>query len=317
MTAAPQHEPVMLPEIVEALAVRPGGRYVDATLGLGGHSSAIVAAAQPGGRLLGIDRDPNAIRVAGERLSSYGDAVVIARGEFADIAPICDEHGFRPVDGILFDLGVSSMQLDMPGRGFSFMRDEPLDMRMDPEGGMTAADIVNSYDEARLAALIWEYGEERNSRRIARAIVARRPLHTTASLANLVEGVARHAPGGRGTERIHPATRTFQALRIAVNGEIEQIERALVDAEGLLGPGGRIAVISFHSLEDRAVKTFFRDRARDCICPPRQPVCTCDHRATLREISRKVTRPTDDEVALNPRARSARLRVAENIKAAA
>ncbi len=317
MTAAPQHEPVMLPEIVEALAVRPGGRYVDATLGLGGHSSAIVAAAQPGGRLLGIDRDPNAIRIAGERLSSYGDAVVIARGEFADIAPICDEHGFHPVDGILFDLGVSSMQLDMPGRGFSFMRDEPLDMRMDPEGGMTAADIVNSYDEARLAALIWEYGEERNSRRIARAIVARRPLHTTAALANLVEGVARHAPGGRGAERIHPATRTFQALRIAVNGEIEQIERALVDAEGLLGPGGRIAVISFHSLEDRAVKTFFRDRARDCICPPRQPVCTCDHRATLREISRKVTRPTDDEVARNPRARSARLRVAENIKAAA
>ena len=313
MTAAPQHEPVMLPEIVEALAVRPGGRYVDATLGLGGHSSAIVAAAQPGGRLLGIDRDPNAIRIAGERLSSYGDAVVIARGEFADIAPICDEHGFHPVDGILFDLGVSSMQLDMPGRGFSFMRDEPLDMRMDPEGGMTAADIVNSYDEARLAALIWEYGEERNSRRIARAIVARRPLHTTAALANLVEGVARHAPGGRGAERIHPATRTFQALRIAVNGEIEQIERALVDAEGLLGPGGRIAVISFHSLEDRAVKTFFRDRARDCVCPPRQPVCTCDHRATLREISRKVTRPTDDEVARNPRSRSARLRVAESI----
>ncbi len=322
MTAAPQHEPVMLHEIVEALGVHPGGRYVDATLGLGGHSSAIAAAAQPGGRLLGIDRDPNAIRIASERLSSYGDAVVIARGEFADIASICDEHGFRLVDGILFDLGVSSMQLDMPGRGFSFMRDEPLDMRMDPEGGMTAADIVNTYDEARLAALIWEYGEERNSRRIARAIVARRPLHTTSALANLVEGVARHAPGGRsgggrGPERIHPATRTFQALRIAVNGEIEQIERALVDAEGLLRPSGRIAVISFHSLEDRAVKTFFRDRARDCICPPRQPVCTCDHRATLREISRKITRPTDAEVARNPRARSARLRVAEHIGQAA
>ena len=317
MTAAPQHEPVMLPEIVEALAVRPGGRYVDATLGLGGHSSAIIEAAQPGGRLLGIDRDPEAVRIAGERLSIYGDAVVIARGEFAEIAPICDAHGFRPVDGILFDLGVSSMQLDTPGRGFSFMRDEPLDMRMDPEGGMTAADIVNTYDEGRLAALIWEYGEERHSRRIARAIIARRPLRTTAALANLVEGVARRASGGRPGERIHPATRTFQALRIAVNGEIEQIERALVDAEGLLGPGGRIAVISFHSLEDRAVKTFFRDRARDCVCPPRQPVCTCDHRATLREISRKVTRPTDDEVARNPRARSARLRVAESIKAAA
>ena len=316
MTAAPQHEPVMLPEIVEALAVRPGGRYVDATLGLGGHSAAIIQAAQPGGRLLGIDRDPNAIRFASERLAPYGDGVVIARGEFADIAEICDAHGFRPVDGILFDLGVSSVQLDMAGRGCSFRREETLDLRMDPEGGITAADIVNTYDEARLAALIWEYGEERHSRRIARAIVARRPLHTTTALANLVEGVARHARG-HSAERIHPATRTFQALRIAVNGEIEQIERALVDAEGLLGPGGRIAVISFHSLEDRAVKTFFRDRARDCICPPRQPVCTCDHRATLREISRKVSRPTDDEVARNPRARSARLRVAEHLQAAA
>ena len=313
MTAAPQHEPVMLHEVVEALAVRPGGRYVDATLGLGGHSSAILEAAQPAGRLLGIDRDPNAIAFATERLERFGDAVVVARGEFADIAPICDAHGFRPVDGILFDLGVSSMQLDMPGRGFSFMRDEPLDMRMDPEGGMTAADIVNTYDEARLAALIWEYGEERNSRRIARAIIARRPLHTTAALANLVEGVSRRSPGGRGAERIHPATRTFQALRIAVNGEIEQIERALVDAEALLAPAGRMVVISFHSLEDRAVKTFFRDRARDCVCPPRQPVCTCDHRATLREISRKVSRPTEDETARNPRARSARLRAAESI----
>lgn len=317
MTAAPQHEPVMLHEVVDALAVRPGGRYVDATLGLGGHSSAIIEAAQPGGRLLGIDRDPNAVRIASECLAPYGDAVVIARGEFADIAPICDAHGFRPVDGILFDLGVSSMQLDMPGRGFSFMRDEPLDMRMDPEAGLTAADIVNTYDEARLAALIWEYGEERNSRRIARAILAQRPLHTTGALARIVEGVSHRSPGGRGHERIHPATRTFQALRIAVNGELEQIERALVDAEGLLGPGGRIAVISFHSLEDRAVKTFFRDRARDCICPPRQPVCTCDHRATLREISRKIARPTEAEVARNPRARSARLRVAEHIGQAA
>ena len=313
MTAAPQHEPVMLREVVDALAVRPGGRYVDATLGLGGHSSAILAAAQPGGHLFGIDRDPNAIAIASQRLALYGDTVIVARGEFADVARICDAHGFRPVDGILFDLGVSSMQLDAPGRGFSFMRDEPLDMRMDPDGGMTAADIVNTYDEARLAALIWEYGEERNSRRIARAIVARRPLHTTGALANLVGGVARRSPGGRSGDRIHPATRTFQALRIAVNGEIEQIERALVEAEGLLGPAGRIVVISFHSLEDRAVKTFFRDRARDCICPPRQPVCTCDHRATLREISRKVSRPTKDEVSRNPRARSARLRAAEYI----
>lgn len=310
MTAAPQHEPVMLREAVEALSARPGGRYVDATVGLGGHAAAILEAAQPGGRLLGIDRDPHALAAAAQRLAPYGDAVVLARGAFADIASLCAGHGFVPVDGVLFDLGVSSLQLEQAGRGFSFRRDEPLDMRMDPDGPTTAAEIVNNYDEASLAALIWEYGEERQSRRIARAIVAQRPLHTTAALARAVEGATGRARG----DRIHPATRTFQALRIAVNGEIEQIEQALVAAETLLaGPGARIVVISFHSLEDRAVKAFFRERGRDCICPPRQPVCTCDHRATLRELSRRVRRPGEAEVARNPRARSARLRVAESV----
>jgi len=315
MTAfAPRHEPVMLREAVDGLAVRPGGRYVDATVGLGGHAAATIAAAQPGGRLLGIDRDPNALAIAGERLAPFGDAVILVRGAFEDIAAICASHGFAPVDGILFDLGVSSLQLEQAGRGFSFQRDEPLDMRMDPDAEVTAAEIVNEYDERRLAALIYEYGEEPRSRRIARAIVARRPILTTGALASAIEqAVGRHgAPGRRHT--LHPATLTFQALRIAVNRELEQLDTALSAAHGLLaGAGARLVVISFHSLEDRRVKEFFRLHSRDCICPPRQPVCTCDHRATLREVTRKPLRPSDAEVARNPRARSARLRVAESI----
>ena len=309
----PRHEPVMLHEVVDALAVRPGGRYVDATVGLGGHARAIIEAAQPGGRLLGIDRDPQALAIATERLAPYGDTVVLARGEFADVARICAERGFTPVDGILIDAGVSSFQLDTPGRGFSFRRDEPLDMRMDPDGPITAADIVNTSDEFDLAAIIFEYGEERRSRRIAREIVARRPLRTTTDLARAVEA----AVGRRGQDRIHPATLTFQALRIAVNGELDQIEAALEAAHGLLAPGGRFAVISFHSLEDRMVKQFIREHTRDCICPPKQPICTCDHRATLRDVVRGGRTASDDEVARNPRARSARLRAAERLAEAA
>lgn len=309
----PRHEPVMLHEVVEALAVRPGGRYVDATVGLGGHARAIVEAAQPGGRLLGIDRDPQALVIATERLAPYGDAVVLARGEFAEVARICEERGFTPIDGILIDAGVSSLQLDTEGRGFSFRRDEPLDMRMDPDGPTTAADLVNSTSEHDLAGIIFEYGEERRSRRIAHAIVERRPLRTTGDLARAVEA----AVGRRPQARIHPATLTFQALRIAVNGELDQLERALDAAHDLLAPGGRLAVISFHSLEDRMVKQFIREHARDCICPPKQPICTCDHRATLRDVVRGGRTASDDEVARNPRARSARLRAAERLAEAA
>ncbi|RJQ07992.1 MAG: 16S rRNA (cytosine(1402)-N(4))-methyltransferase RsmH [Dehalococcoidia bacterium] len=309
----PRHEPVMLHEVVEALAVRPGGRYVDATVGLGGHARAIIEAAQPGGQLLGIDRDPQALAIATERLMSYGDAVVLVRGEFAEVARICTERGFTPVDGVLIDAGVSSFQLDTPGRGFSFRRDEPLDMRMDPDGPVTAADIVNTSDETDLAAIIFEYGEERRSRRIAREIVARRPLRTTSDLARAVEA----AVGRRGQDRIHPATLTFQALRIAVNNELDQLESALEAAHTLLTPGGRLAVISFHSLEDRMVKQFIREHTRDCICPPRQPVCTCAHRATLRDAAKGGRTASDDEIARNPRARSARLRAAERLEKAA
>ncbi len=309
----PRHEPVMLREALEGLAVHPGGRFIDATAGLGGHSAAIIEAALPQGRLLSIDRDPNAILVASQRLGAYGDAVVLARGEFADIGTIAADHGFAHadgVDGILFDIGVSSLQLEQPGRGFSFQRDEPLDMRMDPDAETTAADLVNRTDEQSLASIIYEYGEEKRSRRIARAIVGRRPIRTTRELVAAIEAAV-----GRGRARdIHPATLTFQALRIAVNEELQQLDVALEAARQLLrNPGGRLVVISFHSLEDRRVKEFFRLHAKDCICPPRQPVCTCDHRATLREITRRPLRASLDEVTANPRARSARLRVAERL----
>lgn len=310
MTASARHESVMLHEAVEALAVRPGGRYVDATVGLGGHAAAILAAAQPGGRLLGIDADPQALAAARERLAPFGEAVVLVHANFRAIAEVCTARGFVPVDGVLFDLGVSSLQLETPGRGFSFQRDEALDMRMDPGGPVTAADIVNRTDEARLAALIWEYGEERRSRQIARAIVAARPLRTTGALVNAIEQAVGR---GRG-RRIHPATLTFQALRIAVNRELDFLVDSLEAARGLLaGVGSRLVVIAFHSLEDRLVKEYMRKESSACICPPRTPVCVCGHVATLRLVGRSARRPGPAEVARNPRARSARMRVAEAI----
>ena len=309
----PRHEPVMLREALEGLDVRPGGTYVDATAGLGGHSAAIAEAATRDGapgRLLSIDRDPEAVALTRQRLAPFGDGATVVHSPFADLGEVCEAHGFADIDGILFDVGVSSMQLDQPGRGFSFQRDETLDMRMDPGRERSAADIVNGATETELATIIYEYGEEHRSRRIARAIAERRPIRTTAELVAAIEAAV-----GRGRARdIHPATLTFQALRIAVNAELEQLDEALEAARSLLRvPGGRLVVISFHSLEDRLVKTFFRLHARDCICPPRQPVCTCDHRATLREVTRRPLRPSPDEVSRNPRARSARLRVAERI----
>ncbi len=304
-----QHEPVMVAESLEGLAVRPGGRYIDATAGLGGHAEAVLEAAQPGGSLLGIDVDPQALAAAGERLARFGSAVLLVRGHYRDLAAIAVEHGFERVEGVLFDLGVSSLQLAAPGRGFSFQRDEPLDMRMDPGAELTAAVIVNEYGEGELAELLRRFGEEPRSRAIARAIVAARPLHTTGELAGAVARVA-----GRGRERrtINPATLTFQALRIAVNQELEFLADALTAACDLLdGAGARLVVISFHSLEDRIVKDFLRRESQDCLCPPRSPGCVCGHTATLRLVNRRVRRPSVAEVARNPRARSARLRVAE------
>jgi 16S rRNA (cytosine1402-N4)-methyltransferase len=301
----------MLDEALAGLVVRPGGRYVDATTGLGGHTERIAEASAPDGRVLAIDRDPGALDLARERLARFGNRVIFARGDFAAIAELCAEHGFAPVDGVLIDAGVSSYQLESAGRGFSFQLDEPLDMRMDPQGPVTAADVVNDYDEERLAAVIYRYGEEPRSRRVARAIVERRPITSTAGLREAIEAAL-----GRGRGRIHPATQTFQAIRIEVNDEIEQLRAALVGAETVLRrPGGRLVVISFHSLEDREVKQYIATQSRDCICPPRQPVCTCGHVASLRPAPRQVLRPSEDEVTRNPRARSARMRVAEALAA--
>ena len=311
---APRHDPVMVTEVLDGLDVRPGGRYIDATVGLGGHAEAILGAAQPDGALLGIDLDPSALAIAGERLAAFGDAAVLVRGHHSEIADIAHERGFEQVSGVLFDLGVSSLQLDAPGRGFSFQRDEPLDMRMDPDAELTVAIIVNEYEEAELADIIRRYGEERRARAIARAIVARRPLRTTGDLVRAVEQAV-----GRGRERHHhPATLTFQALRIAVNQEVDFLGDTLSAACSLLGGAGtRIAVLAFHSLEDRVVKEHFRRESAECICPPRTPICICGHVATLRRVTKRVRKPGADEVARNPRARSARLRVAEALGRAA
>jgi 16S rRNA (cytosine1402-N4)-methyltransferase len=302
------HIPVLFQAALDGLKVRPGGRYIDATVGGGGHAAGILAAMSPDGRLLGLDQDPAAIETARTHLSAYAGRVVLVHSSFTHLAEVAEAYSFVPADGVLFDLGLSSFQLADPTRGFAFMADGPLDMRFDPtKGGLTAATLVNRLSPEEMAALLYRYGEERHARRIAEAIVAARPLHTTKELTSVVEQVAER----RG--RIHPATRTFQALRIAVNEEMDALEAALPQAVEILAVGGRLAVISFHSLEDRVVKRFLRRESRDCICPPELPICTCDHRATVRLITRKPIRPVADEIAANPRARSARLRVAERM----
>ncbi len=305
------HAPVMVREVLAALNVRPGGRYVDGTVGGGGHALAIMEAATPGGSLLGIDRDPRALEAARRRLEPFGEDARLVQGDFAEMGRICREFAFAPVHGVLLDLGMSSLQLEEAERGFSFQREGPLDMRFDSRQELTAAEIVNEYAEGALADVLWRYGEESQARRIARRIVERRPLHTTIELAKVVE----EAVGGRARRQSHPATRTFQALRIVVNQELLSLDAALPQAYGLLGDLGRLAVLSYHSLEDRLVKAFIRRESRDCLCPPRQPVCTCDHKAGLRAVSRGAVRPSPDEVTQNPRSRSARLRVAERLPA--
>ena len=304
-----EHVPVMIREVLNALSVRPGGRYVDGTVGGGGHALAIMEAASPGGALLGIDKDPEALAAARKRLASYARDVRLVEGDYAEMERICQEHHFAPVHGILLDLGLSSLQLEAAERGFSFQREGPLDMRFSPKQKRTAADIVNHSSEADLAGLLRRYGEETRAKRIARRIVQRRPLKTTTELAKVVE----EAVGGRARRQSHPATRTFQALRIAVNQELLSLDAVLPQACGLLGDLGRLAVLSYHSLEDRLVKEFVRRESRDCVCPPRQPACTCNHKACLRPISRGAVRPSPDEAAVNPRSRSARLRVAERL----
>lgn len=301
------HEPVLLAEVLEVLAPRPGGQYVDATLGLGGHAVALLRASAPGGRVLGIDRDSAVLQEAVRRLRYAGERLAPVVGNFADMGRLARERGFMPVDGVLMDLGASSPQLDDPARGFSFQQSGPLDMRMGKDSELTAADIVNSWPEEEIRRVLWEYGEERYARRIARAICETRPIADTGALADLVVRVV-----GR-RDRIHPATRTFQALRIAVNDELGALERALPQALDLLAVGGRLAVIAFHSLEDRIVKQFLRREASDCICPPRLPACVCGHHARVRILTKKPISASPEEVARNPRSRSAKLRAAVRI----
>ncbi len=303
------HIPVLLSAVLDGLRVAnyPDGQFIDATLGLGGHTQALLAATHTA-RVLGFDRDPQALSVAREHLARFGDRVLTVHASYDQIGTLAPAAGFQVVDGILFDLGLSSLQLDDGTRGFAFRTDAPLDMRFDPTSdGPTAADLVNSLPESELADILYEYGDEPASRRIARAIAAARPLQTTTTLA---EVIARAAPSPR-RHKIHPATRSFQALRIVVNDELGALERTLPTAIDLLKPGGRLAVISFHSLEDRIVKQFMKREATHCLCPPHQPICTCGHRASIELITRKPIEADEIEISDNPRSRSARLRIAQ------
>ena len=299
------HLPVLYKTIITALQPKSPGCYIDGTLGAGGHAAGILTESAPDGQLLGFDIDPQALAIARETLAPFGERVQIVQASYTTMKEEAAKRGWDAVDGIVLDFGVSSMQLDTPERGFSFLSDGPLDMRFSPNAGMSAAEMVNTFSEEDLADIIFRYGEDRLARRIARSIVGNRPFESTKQLADLIlKSVGR-------PERIHPATRTFQALRIAVNGELDSIERVLPIAVGLLKPGGRLAAISFHSLEDRIVKDYFRHESRDCICPPRQPICTCGHKAIITEVNRKPIEADEEEVQANSRARSAKLRVAQ------
>ena len=294
--------------MLTALKPQSGKRYLDGTLGAGGHALGILETSSPDGELLGLDLDPEAIEIAQSRLSKYSTRVQVRKGSYLDAKSEIAEIGWSKVDGIVLDLGVSSMQIDQSQRGFSFQKEGDLDMRFDPTKGHSATDLVNNLDEKELADIIWRFGEERYSRKIASTIVKNRPISQTGQLAGLVRKVV-----GGSRSRIDPATRTFQALRIAVNKELSTLESALPELISILEMGGRIAVISFHSLEDRIVKSFFRMESTDCICPPEQPICTCGHKASLQTITPHPIQATAAELANNVRSRSAKLRVAQKI----
>lgn len=307
----PVHIPVMLESAVGLLGCRPGGLYVDGTLGGGSYAEAILQRIGPRGRLIGLDWDAEAIARVSARLAGHGERVVLRKASFGDLAPLLSEMELGGVDGIVLDLGVSSPQLEDRSRGFSFMEDGPLDMRMDRSRPDTAADLVNGLSEGELAKLIRTLGEERWAKRIARAIVSRRKARVfsrTKELADLVAGVVPRTPDSR---RIHPATRTFQALRVAVNEELEALRSFLGSVLDVLNPGGRLCIVAFHSLEDRMVKEHFRRWASACRCPVEEPFCRCEGRPLVRLLTKKALRPTEDEVEINPRARSARLRAME------
>lgn len=305
--AGAAHVPVMMGGVVEWLRPRPGACLVDATVGLGGHAAALLAAA-PDTVLLGLDRDPVALARATVRLAPYGERVVLRQASFTCLPAILAALGRDGAAAVLLDLGVSSLQLDDPARGFSFRHDAPLDMRMDPAAPLDAATVVNVWDERALARVIADYGEEPRARALARAVVRARPLATTGQLARVVAGVV-----GSGRPGLHPATRTFQAIRVAVNEELAELERFLADGWALLRPGGRLAVLAYHSLEDRLVKQAFRRWAAACLCPPGLARCVCGWTPTVRILTPRPLRPQAAEIAQNPRARSARLRVVERL----
>lgn len=305
MTAV--HQPVLYHEIIHALDPRNGGLYLDCTVGAGGHARGVLEACAPNGRLIGLDVDPQAIEVARKCLAPYGQRVLLIQASYIHLEEILQENNCSAVDGIVLDLGASSMQFSTPARGFSFKVDGPLDMRFDPTLPTTASDLVNELSQNQLADLIFRYGEERNSRRIARAIVESRPLYTTKQLSDVIETVSARR------RSMHPATLTFQALRIVVNDELTSIQKVLPQALNALKSGARFAVIAFHSLEDRIVKKYFIRESQDCLCPSRQPICTCEHSASVRMITRHPITPGESEIKMNPRSRSAKLRIVEKI----
>ncbi len=312
MMDEPRHYSVLLNECIENLNIKPDGVYLDGTLGLGGHSYQIASRLSTG-RLICIDRDETAIERAGKRLAAFGDKITFVHGNFCDAADIIDRLGISGVDGMLFDLGVSSPQLDEIERGFSYMGDAPLDMRMDSSESLTAYDIVNTWDENRLNRILWDYGEERYARRISAAIIshrARKPIETTLELVDIIKGAM---PAAALREKQHPAKRSFQAIRIAVNDELGSISRMMETAPDKLNKGGRLCVISFHSLEDRIIKSGIASRENGCTCPREAPICTCGFKQTLKSVYRKPILPSAEELEVNPRSRSAKLRVAERV----
>ncbi|MGB1250365.1 MAG: 16S rRNA (cytosine(1402)-N(4))-methyltransferase RsmH [Candidatus Promineifilaceae bacterium] len=325
------HVTVLYKEVLHWLQPKSGGLYIDGTLGYGGHTSGILTASAPDGRILAFDRDADAIQAAQARLGglpdeeiSFGTSneqrsfkgdllarVTFAHTSFAEMRRVAPSEGFPLVDGVVLDLGLSSMQLDSRNRGFAFRYDAPLDMRFDQRQSLTAATLINNTTENELLEIFESYGEVRRGRRMVRVVMENRPILTTKQLADLI---ARATPAKeRRKRKTHPATQVFQALRIAVNDELDALAQGLSAALNLLKPGGRVAVISFHSLEDRYVKRLFRELATECICPPRQPICTCDHKATIRLPHRKAIQPSTEELEFNPRSRSAKLRIAEKI----
>ena len=306
------HKPVLLSECIEGLNIRPDGVYVDGTLGRAGHSREI-AKRLTTGRLICIDRDQTALDAAPARLGDLMDRVTLVHGNFGELDTILDEVGIPAVDGMLFDLGVSSPQLDDAGRGFSYLQDAPLDMRMDRSAPLTAREVVNTYSQEELRRILWQYGEERYSGPIAAAIVRRRrdrPIETTGELADIIRAAM---PAKAQREKQHPAKRSFQAIRIAVNDELGEVERMFAAAEPRLAPGGRLAVISFHSLEDRLVKTAYAQWAKGCTCPPDFPVCVCGKKPKVKLIGKRPIVAGEAELSENPRARSAKLRIAEKL----